>query len=226
MLPEGFYFPSPDSEVWTPFVVPPYTPPTLAAGQARMVLMTAFDAIARLAPDASPEQAEAEASTLLQGAAFRIVSTDGAASGVQVVPLLEEMVGEYRPALLALTAATILVLLIACTNVAGLLLARGVSRQRSLALSAALGASRWRLVRQLLTESLVLSALGGGLGLGIARSCCVPSRRLSRATSRGWMRSASTAWRWCSPWGCRLRLVCCSALRRRSSGRGSIWRGR
>ena len=168
VLPEGFYFPSPDSEIWTPFVVPPYTPPTLAAGQARMVLMTAFDAIARLAPDASPEQAEAEASTLLQGAAFRIVSTDGAASGVQVVPLLEEMVGEYRPALLALTAATILVLLIACTNVAGLLLARGVSRQRSLALSAALGASRWRLVRQLMTESLVLSALAGGLGLGIA----------------------------------------------------------
>ena len=168
VLPEGFYFPSPDSEVWTPFVVPPYTPPTLAAGQATMVLMMAVDAIARLAPDVSPEQAEAEASTLLQGTAFRIVSTDGAASGVQVVPLLEEMVGEYRPALLALTAATILVLLIACTNVAGLLLARGVSRQRSLALSAALGASRWRLVRQLLTESLVLSALGGGLGLGIA----------------------------------------------------------
>ena len=170
VLPEGFYFPDPDNEVWTPFVVPPYTPPSLAAGQTSIVLMRTFDAIARLAPGASLDQAEAEANTLLQGASFRIVSAADTqtAQAVQIVPLLEEMVGEYRPALLALTAATILVLLIACTNVAGLLLARGVGRQRSLALCAALGASRWRLVRQLLTESLVLGSLGGALGLGIA----------------------------------------------------------
>ncbi len=170
VLPEGFNFPNPENEVWTPFVVPPYTPPTLAAGTTSMVLMTTFDGIARLAPGVSLEQAQAEATTLLQGADFRVVSVGGAqgAPRVQVVPLLEEMVGEYRPALLALTAATLLVLLLACTNVAGLQLARGVSRQRSLALCAALGASRWRLVRQLLTESLVLGVLGGALGLSIA----------------------------------------------------------
>ena len=170
VLPEGFNFPNPESEVWTPFVVPPYTPPTLAAGAPSMVVMMVFDGIARLAPGVSPEQAQAEASTLLQGDDFPVVSVSGAQGppAVQVVPLLDEMVGEYRPALLALTGATLLVLLIACTNVAGLLLARGVSRQRELALCAALGASRWRLVRQLLTESLLLSALGGALGLGVA----------------------------------------------------------
>ncbi len=172
VLPEGFYFPTPESEFWTPFVVPPYVPPSVAAGETGVVVMMVFSAVARLAPETSPEQAAVEASTLLQaGGGFRRLSPGGGSGGdVRVVPLLEEMVGEYRPALLALTGATLLVLLIACTNVAGLLLAHGVARQRSLAIRAALGAGRWRIVRQLLAESVILGVAGGVLGLATAAS--------------------------------------------------------
>ena len=176
VLPEGFYFPNPDGEFWTPFVVPPFTPPAAAAaGQPRTVVLLAFSALARLAPGVSPEQAETEVATRLRSAAGEDHMPAagggrgaGAGNGARVVPLREEMVGAYRPALAALTAATALVLLIACTNVAGLLLARGVTRQRALAVCAALGASRWRLVRQLLTESVLLGAGGGALGLAAA----------------------------------------------------------
>ena len=178
VLAEGFYFPDPDGEFWTPFVVPPFAPPAaVEPGQPVMMVVMAFSALGRLAPGVSLEQAEAEASTLLQSAptAFggRPTGGDRPPGGrpetrARVVSLLEQMVAEYRPALLALTVATVLVLLIACINVAGLLLARGVTRQRALAVCGALGASRWRLVRQLLTESVMLGAGGGVLGLAAA----------------------------------------------------------
>ena len=175
VLAEGFYFPNPDGEFWMPFVVPPFTPPTLDPSGRFTVSVVAFSALGRLAPGVSPTQAATEAGAILQRDddgffAMRGGGADPASDGApaveaRVVPLLEQMVGGYRPALLALTGATLLVLLIACSNVAGLLLARGVTRQRALAVSAALGAGRGRLVRQLLTESVVLSLLGGALGL-------------------------------------------------------------
>ena len=179
VLRQEFYFPNPDGEFWTPLVVPPFTPPAPPepGQQPRTFTMMAFATIGRLAPGRSPEQAAAEVRTLVQsgpGAAVMLPALrrrgpgDNPEAGAQVATLLEEMVGEYRPALAALATATVLVLLIACVNVAGLLLARGVSRQRALAVYAALGAGRGRLVRQLLTESVVLGVGGGVLGLAAA----------------------------------------------------------
>ena len=178
VLPEGFWFPNPAGEFWTPFVLPSFTSPAAAeAGRPRMVVMLAFAAVGRLAPGVSPEQAATEATTLLRSLEDL---TAGAPAGgnprpggrpetrAHVTPLLEEMVGGYRPALSALTAAAVLVLLIACINVAGLLLARGITRRRTLAVCAALGASPGRLVRQILTESVVLGVGGGVLGLAAA----------------------------------------------------------
>ena len=175
---EGFYFPSSDAEVWNPYVIPAFTPPDPADAR-RMAVMVSVSVLGRLRPGVSPEQAATEVRTLLQGSenefstALRAATRAGPPGATpevdaRVVPLREEMVGEYRPALLALTAAMALVLLIACINVAGLLLARGVSRQRTLAVCAALGAGRSRIVRQLLTESVVLGLSGGALGLAAA----------------------------------------------------------
>ena len=175
VLAEGFYFPTPDSEFWTPYVIPPFTPPSMEGPAEQRVILSVFSALGRLRPGVSPTQAATEARTILQRSSDELMARargnqpagEIAEVDVRVVPLLEEMVGEYRSALLAL-AATTLVLLIACINVAGLLLARGATRRRTLAVCSALGAGRGRLARQLLTESMVLSLSGGMLGLAAA----------------------------------------------------------
>ena len=173
VLEEGFHFPKPDGEFWTPYVMPVFTPPQEGGAFA----VYSFPVLGRLRAGVSPEEAATEVRTILQrnddGVTRRRPRRDDAAGGapeivVRVIPLQEEMVAGYRPALLALTAATLLVLSIACINVAGLLLARGVTRRRGLAVCAALGAGRGRLLRQLLSESVLLSLGGGALGLAAA----------------------------------------------------------
>jgi putative ABC transport system permease protein len=124
-------------------------------------------AVARLRDGVSLEQATAEmrqmAAQLEKEAPER-----NARRSVMLFPLQEQMVGDLRPAATALIGAVVLVLLVACVNVANLLLARSVSRERELGMRTALGAGRARLIRQMLTESLVLAAAGGAAGLMLA----------------------------------------------------------
>ena len=126
-----------------------------------------FSAIVRLRPGVSRTQAQADMDRIA-GLLAKAYPADDVREGVAIKSLQESATGDIRPMLLVLLGAAGVVLLIACADISGLALARVTRRQREISVRAAMGAGKWRLLRQLLAESLTLMALGAALGLGIA----------------------------------------------------------
>jgi putative ABC transport system permease protein len=155
VMPADFSLPGAGTEVWC---LPGFDPRKVSRGTNGLF------AIGRLKAGATLDQAQAEMNTI----ASDLNRQDGRTTGVRLVGLQEEIVGSVRRRLLVLWAAVLLVLSIACANVAGLLLARAASRQREVAIRTALGGTRVRLIRQFLTESILLAILGGVLGVAMS----------------------------------------------------------
>lgn len=167
VMPREFAFPNRETRAWTAWHVPPVM--TEGGGQAGVI----FRAIARLRDGVAPAQAAAEATARARGApdmGFAARALFGATGpiDVSVVPELQAMTAEVRPAILVLLAAVGLLLLTATANVASLQLARATTRRREIAVRAALGAERPRIVQLLLVENAIVGLCGGAAGLALA----------------------------------------------------------
>ena len=156
VMPSDFQFLDPAAELWLPLSQNQF------ASSARQVRL--LSAVGRLADSTPAIAANAELITIATQWAAQYPDSN-AGVGMRVVPLHDQVTSKVRPALLLLLGAVALVLLIACANIVNLMLVRSASRQKEIAVRAALGAGRRRLLRQLLTESLTLSLLGGGAGV-------------------------------------------------------------
>ncbi len=167
VMPAGFQFPiqAEPVELWINMAseaeTPSSEPQTAQRGNHYL------SAIGRLKPGVAVEQAEAQLVTMAAGLEKQYPD-DNANFSARVRPLMEVLTGNVRDSLLVIFAAVGCVLLIACANVANILLARAANRRREIALRAALGADRWRVVRQMLTESVLLALLGGAAGVLLA----------------------------------------------------------
>jgi predicted permease len=166
IMPSGFQFPA-ELDVWLPLALE-------SSPELRRKRMAIVNVVGRVRPGMTLETVRADLTTILQRMSQ---SRPGGASGgyypspdvqVRVIKLHERQVGGAQRALLALFGAVAFVLLIACANVANILLSRASARQKEMAIRAAVGAGRLRLLRQLLAESLLLSLVGGGAGLLLA----------------------------------------------------------
>ena len=157
VMPQGFDYPT-QTELWYPL---PLDPTTERRDNRE------FNVVTRLRPGVTLQQAQTEMDTITQRLAKDYVDTNHG-WGVRLTELRERLVGSVRSSLLLLMGAVVFVLLIACANVANLLLARASYRYKEMAVRSALGASRLRIIRQLLTESVLLSILSGAAGIAVS----------------------------------------------------------
>ena len=158
VMPEGFNYPN-GAEVLAPIAITPE--------MARNRQFHTYLIVGRLKPNVSLPQAQGDLETIAARLSQEYAESN-TGWGVVTYPIIEDTVRRYKTAVLVMMAAVGFVLLIVCANVANLMLARAAGRQKEMALRAALGASRWQLIRQLLTESIVLAVVGGTLGVLLA----------------------------------------------------------
>jgi predicted permease len=164
IMPSWFAYPDISTQLWTPVYHEE------KSEEIQAIDSHDFTAVGRLSPGVSEREATAELSVITRRLHDEHLDNPFVGKAANSRPLLDGMVGDVRTPLYILLAATGCLLLIACLNVASLLVARGAARRRELAIRTALGGSRWRLLGEHLTESLLLSAGGGGAGILLANA--------------------------------------------------------